>query len=80
MFNKPKKKIKNASSKFIGVSFNKDSDKWSAKITYQYKQIWLGYFNSETDAARTYDRAAIKYHGEFARLNFSREDYNSEDR
>jgi hypothetical protein len=68
--NRPKKKLNNVSSKFIGVSFNKHMGKWSAKICCQYKQIWLGYFNSQIDAARAYDVAAKKYHGEFACLNF----------
>jgi hypothetical protein len=76
IFNRSKKKLKNASSKFMGVSFRPEKRKWVARIYYQYKQIWLGYFKSEIDAARAYDRAAIKYHGEFARLNFPREDYS----
>jgi hypothetical protein len=70
MFNRPKRKSK-ASSKFIGVSFDPDRGKWIARIHYQYKQIWLGRFNAEIEAARAYDLAALKYHGEFACLNFS---------
>lgn len=39
---------------------------WIAQIRHRY----LGYFPSEEDAARAYDRAAIEEFGEFARLNF----------
>jgi hypothetical protein len=61
------------SSRYIGVSFNKHRQKWLAYITYEGKTIWLGAFDNEIDAARAYDAAAKKYHGEFARLNFTEE-------
>jgi hypothetical protein len=73
-----KLKSKNTSSRFIGVHFLKNINKWAAQIEHQGKKIWLGCFDNEIDAARAYDRAAIKYHGEFARLNFPREDYINE--
>jgi hypothetical protein len=41
-----------------------------ARIGFEKKEIHLGYFRSEIEAAKAYDRAAIKYHGEFASLNF----------
>jgi hypothetical protein len=66
-------KRKNTSSRFIGVCFNKEHKKWCAYISYEGKSIWLGYFGDEIDAAKTYDRAAMKYYGEFARLNFPSE-------
>jgi hypothetical protein len=66
-------KRKNTSSQFIGVSFSKEEKKWCAYINYRGKRIWLGYFDNEIDAAKAYDRAALKYYGEFARLNFPEE-------
>jgi hypothetical protein len=73
-FNKAKTSLK-TSSQFVGLYLEKYSGLWATKISHNGKSIWLGRFKSETDAARAYDRAAIKYHGEFARLNFPREDY-----
>ena len=72
------RKRTNTSSQFLGVYFNKTKRLWASSIKSHGKRIWLGYFKSEVDAARAYDRAAIKYHGEFARLNFPREDYINE--
>lgn len=57
-------------SKYKGVYWKKKNRKWVARIGFQKKEIHLGYFRSEIDAARAYDRAARKYHGEFASLNF----------
>jgi hypothetical protein len=66
-------KRKNTSSRFIGVCFNKEHKKWCAYISYEGKSLWLGYFESEIVAAKAYDRAALKYYGDFARINFQSE-------
>jgi len=34
------------------------------------REIHLGHFADESDAARAYDAVAPIYHGDFARLNF----------
>jgi hypothetical protein len=64
------RKRKNTSSRFMGVHFNKSRGLWSSNIRHQRKRTWLGCFDNEEDAAKAYDAAAKKYHGEFARLNF----------
>ena len=73
-----RKKRKNSTSKFIGVWFVKAKNRWESSITYQKKRIFLGRFKSEIEAARAYDRAALKYHKDFARLNFPLEEYINE--
>ena len=61
---------KNCSSIYKGVSWNKATEKWVAQIHINRKQTNIGFFNTETDAAKAYDTAAIKYYSEFAYLNF----------
>jgi len=43
---------------------------WRVRIRVNGKRIYLGSFENEIDAAKAYDRAACKYHKEFASLNF----------
>lgn len=39
------------------------------RIVVNYKKISLGIFKDEIEAAKAYNEAALKYQGEFARLN-----------
>lgn len=61
----------NSVSGFKGVHFNKDFKKYRVSIFCNGKNMFLGYFNDEKDAAKAYDKAAKEYFGEFARLNFN---------
>ncbi|OHB55307.1 MAG: hypothetical protein A2173_08695 [Planctomycetes bacterium RBG_13_44_8b] len=65
-----RRKKPGCSSKYKGVCFNKALGKWAGSIRFEGRRSHLGYFVNEEEAARTYDAAARKYHGEFAALNF----------
>jgi len=47
--------------------------RYTATIGQNNKTINLGYYHSEIDAARAYDKKAIELFGEFANLNFPEE-------
>jgi hypothetical protein len=68
--NRQKTKSCLSTSRYRGVTFFPRTGRWLTRIKYRGKCIYLGYFESETDAAKAYDRAAKKYHKDFARLNF----------
>jgi len=57
-------------SKYKGVCRDERCGKWRAGIKCEGKHIHLGMFEDEIEAAKAYDEAAKKYHGEFAVLNF----------
>jgi len=65
-----RKTSKKTSSKYKGVYFKKDMNKYCATIGLKGKKTHLGYFDNEIDAAKAYDEAAKKLFGEFAKLNF----------
>lgn len=64
------KNISKKSSKYVGVSKNKSTNKWESYITFNYKCYRLSHFNNEEDAARAYDNKALELYGKNAILNF----------
>jgi len=64
------KKRKNTSSKYKGVHWNKNRNKWQVQISFQNKHFLIGRFTSEIEAAKIYDIKAKELFGEFARTNF----------
>jgi hypothetical protein len=61
---------RNPRSGYKGVCLAKDKGLWRAAIVCNGQRKHLGYFRDKRDAAKAYDRAARKYHGSFAVLNF----------
>ena len=56
----PKRKSKNATSIYKGVSYIKSKNTWRARIEHKGNQIYIGDFDKETKAALAYNRAAKK--------------------
>ena len=58
------------SSQYKGVSWKTEISKWVVQISPpDYKQIFLGYFTDEVEAAMAYDAAAKELFGEYAYIN-----------
>lgn len=63
-------KRKNCSSKYKGVSWNKQIKRWIAQTVDENSQhLHLGTFLKEEDAANAYNQKARELFGEFARVN-----------
>ncbi len=62
---------KASSSNLLGYKgVTKAGNGWTARIRVNYKQIYIGYYNSTVAAAKAYDKAAKEHFGEYAKLNF----------
>ena len=52
-----------------GVHWDTTGKKWGARICVDRKQIYLGNFETVEQAAAAYDAAAMRHHGDFAKVN-----------
>ncbi|CAN1304572.1 APETALA2-like protein 2 [Linum perenne] len=66
------------SSQYRGVTFYRRTGRWESHIWDCGKQVYLGGFDTAHSAARAYDRAAIKFRGVEADINYNVSDYDDD--
>jgi HNH endonuclease len=69
--NRRNMRVRRGVSQFKGVAKCKSNSTrvWEAYIWFNNRKIGLGNYETEIEAARAYNAAALKYHGDFACLN-----------
>ena len=54
------------SSKYKGVYWDKQNNRWRAQIKLDYKNMYIGLFENEKDAYAAYQKKAEELFGEFS--------------
>jgi hypothetical protein len=64
-----RKSMRGSSSEYLGVCWSSACQKWAARIRHGEKNVHIGIFQCEHDAALAYNFVASEIRGEFARMN-----------
>ena len=57
-------------SKYKGLAWDRQDRRWEVRISVNGRRIYIGRFKDQLEAAKAYDAAAVKYHGQYANVNF----------
>ncbi|OLT51835.1 hypothetical protein BJF87_15540 [Gordonia sp. CNJ-863] len=68
--NANRKSARRSTSQFLGVCWHKRQEQWAATLRTDKRQIHIGYYANEAEAAWMYDQWALQIHGDFANPNF----------
>ena len=76
----PRRRLTNRrrTSRYLGVGSSNRKNQWQARILYHGKVTHLGYYRTEEEAARVYDKVSISLHGANAQTNFPIDAYADE--
>jgi hypothetical protein len=66
---KNRKLNSNSKTGYKGVCYDKLNGMYHVTLRYNGKKVFLGRYKNVVDAALAYNRGALEYFGEFARLN-----------
>lgn len=59
------KKSERKTSQYYGVTFSKRNNKYRVVLVHNKKQIHIGFFENELDAAKSYNQKAIELNNEY---------------
>ena len=66
-------------SQFMGVGSSNRKNQWQARILVHGKVTHLGYYETEEEAAKVYDRVSLALHGIQAQTNFAVSNYTEDE-
>jgi hypothetical protein len=68
-WNRGKSRVQSRSL-YKGPAWDSKDKRWEVRISVNGRRIYVGRFQEQIEAARAYDRAARRYHGRYAKVNF----------
>ena len=57
-------------SQYVGLTWKLHAQKWQVMISENKKNVSVGYYENEIEAAKAYDKRTLAARGKDAKLNF----------